>query len=329
MPPSPAPRRWSKRPTNGRSSRMRRWRRPAASPTCATARRPSGPARRSRITAREGVAKMLKLPVEKVKAVAMTGPGSYGRNDAGDAAMDAAVLSKAVGKPVRVQGMRYEGHGWDPKAPASVHISRAAVDKDGKVIGWQFETQSVLQARHLQQRRRARIHARRPAHGLPLQAGASYSVIRTSPTASRRCEKISATIAPLLDRASPLRTAHMRDPGGPQTHFAVESFMDELALGDQHGPGRVPAALPDQSARHRGDQGGGREGRLAAARRRRASRSRATSMSARASPMRRAAARASPRSPKSRSTATPARSGRSASRSRMIAGRSSRPTCCG
>ena len=42
--------------------------------------------------------------------------------------------------------------------------------------------------------------------------------------------KISATIAPLLDRASPLRSAHLRDPGGPQTHFAVESFMDELAL---------------------------------------------------------------------------------------------------
>ena len=42
--------------------------------------------------------------------------------------------------------------------------------------------------------------------------------------------KTSATIAPLLDRASPLRTAHLRDPGGPQTHFAVKSFMDELAL---------------------------------------------------------------------------------------------------
>ena len=42
--------------------------------------------------------------------------------------------------------------------------------------------------------------------------------------------KTSATIAPLLDRASPLRSAHLRDPVGPQTHFAVESFMDELAL---------------------------------------------------------------------------------------------------
>ena len=31
-------------------------------------------------------------------------------------------------------------------------------------------------------------------------------------------------------RASPLRTSHLRDPGGPQVHFAVESFMDELAF---------------------------------------------------------------------------------------------------
>ena len=37
------------------------------------------------------------------------------------------------------------------------------------------------------------------------------------------------TIPPLLDRASPLRGAHLRDPVGPQIHFASESFMDEVA----------------------------------------------------------------------------------------------------
>jgi CO/xanthine dehydrogenase Mo-binding subunit len=68
------------------------------------------------------------------------GPGSYGRNDAGDAGIDAALLSKAVGRPVRVQGMRYEGHGWDPKGRASIHHARAALDKDGAVIGYAFES---------------------------------------------------------------------------------------------------------------------------------------------------------------------------------------------
>jgi nicotinate dehydrogenase subunit B len=51
-----------------------------------------------------------------VHGIWVPGPGSYGRNNAGDAGIDAALLSKAVGRPVRVQGMRYEGHGWDPKA---------------------------------------------------------------------------------------------------------------------------------------------------------------------------------------------------------------------
>jgi nicotinate dehydrogenase subunit B len=37
-------------------------------------------------------------------------------------------------------------------------------------------------------------------------------------------------ISPLLDRASPLRTAHLRDPVGPQIQFASESFVDGIAV---------------------------------------------------------------------------------------------------
>jgi hypothetical protein len=83
---------------------------------------------------------MRSLPLDKVHGIRVPGPGSYGRNDAGDAGIDAALLSKAVGRPVRVQGMRYEGHGWDPKGPASIHRARAALDKDGAVIGYAFES---------------------------------------------------------------------------------------------------------------------------------------------------------------------------------------------
>ena len=90
--------------------------------------------------ARDGVARALGLPPEKVHGIWVPGPGSYGRNDAGDAGIDAALLSKAVGHPVRVQGMRYEGHGWDPKGPASIHRARAALDQDGAVIGYVFES---------------------------------------------------------------------------------------------------------------------------------------------------------------------------------------------
>src|SRR5882724_11120430 len=88
--------------------------------------------------ARDGVARALGLSQDKVHGVWVPGPGSYGRNDAGDAAIDAAVLAKAVGRPVRVQGMRYEGHGWDPKGPASIHRARAALDAENNVIGYEF-----------------------------------------------------------------------------------------------------------------------------------------------------------------------------------------------
>src|SRR2546425_5465107 len=70
---------------------------------------------------RDGVAKLLGLPPEKVRAIWIPGPGSYGRNDAGDAAHDAALLSKLTGRPVRVQYMRHDGTGWDPKSPAGVY----------------------------------------------------------------------------------------------------------------------------------------------------------------------------------------------------------------
>ena len=71
------------------------------------------------------------------------------------------------------------------------------------------------------------------------------------------------TIAPLLDRASPLRTAHLRDPVGPQIQFASESFIDEIAAASGRRPGRVPPALSEGAARHRRRQGGGRARRVA------------------------------------------------------------------
>src|SRR5262249_60171325 len=68
----------------------------------------------------------------------VVGPGSYGRSDADDAAMDAAVLANAVGKPVRVQYTREQATGWDPKGPASIHRARAAIDGSGNVAGYAF-----------------------------------------------------------------------------------------------------------------------------------------------------------------------------------------------
>jgi len=184
---------------------------------------------------RDGIARMLNLPPEKVKVVATTGPGSYGRNDAGDASMDATVLSKAVGKPVRVQGMRYEGHGWDPKAPASVHMARAAIDRDGKVTAWRFETKAFSKRDTMNNEGEPEYTLAGQLLDWPLHPVFLFGHPDES-YGFGAIHKISGTIKPLLDRASPLRSAHMRDPGGPQTHYAVESFMDELALATNMDP---------------------------------------------------------------------------------------------
>jgi nicotinate dehydrogenase subunit B len=175
-----------------------------------------------------GVARLLGLPPEKVRVIWVYGPGSYGRNDAGDAALDAAMLSKLTGRPVRVQGMRRDGIAWDPKGPASVHRARAALDAKGLVIGYEFVAKGFS-------RINIQTNESDPSHslvgmstGLPPKPNDGFGV----PAESYGFEnKLLAweTIPPLLDSCSPLRTAHLRDPVGPELHFASEQFIDELA----------------------------------------------------------------------------------------------------
>src|SRR6195256_455065 len=84
-----------------------------------------------------GIAATIGGPVEKGRSIWVVGPGSHGRSEADQAAMDAAVLAKAVGKPVRVQYTRDQATGWDPKGPASVHRARAAIDGSGNVVAYE------------------------------------------------------------------------------------------------------------------------------------------------------------------------------------------------
>jgi nicotinate dehydrogenase subunit B len=179
---------------------------------------------------RDGVAKLLGMPSEKVHAIWIAGPGSYGRNDAGDAAMDAAFLSKITGKPVRVQGMRMDGTAWDPKGPACVLRGRAAVDSSGKVVAYEFTAKGFS-------RQHIATNESDPGDSLVGQSTAGLAPrnnqIFGTPAESYGFEnKLLAweTIPPLVEGCSPLRTAHMRDPVGPEIHFGSEQFIDELAV---------------------------------------------------------------------------------------------------
>lgn len=176
-----------------------------------------------------GVARILGLKNEQVHGIWVPGPGCYGRNDAGDAACAAAIIAKHVRKPVRYQMMRNEGHGWDPKSPASVHTARAALDKDNKVVAWRFNSKAF-------DRLNVNSNESNPADnifGQLIGAQPRPQLVYGTPAESYRFENKAQTwevIAPMLASGSPLRTSHLRDPLGPEIHFASESFVDEVAF---------------------------------------------------------------------------------------------------
>jgi nicotinate dehydrogenase subunit B len=176
----------------------------------------------------QGLAATLGVPVDKVRVIWAMGPGSYGRNDADDCAMDAAVLAKAVGKPVRLQYMRDQGTGWDPKGPASTHKARAAIDAQGKVTAYEFSSKGFSRVDVDTNGSHPWDTLAGQTMGVALKSGDGFGVPAESYDFANK--KMSwETIPPLLDRSSPLRTSHLRDPVGPQIHFASESFIDEVA----------------------------------------------------------------------------------------------------
>src|SRR5262245_6771904 len=142
--------------------------------------------------------------------------------------MDAAVLAKAVGKPVRLQYMREQGTGWDPKGPASIHKARAAIDAAGKVTAYEFTSKGFSRLDVNTNGGKPHDTLAGQTLGVPLKSGDGFGGPAESYAFDNK-RLAWETIPPLLDRASPLRSAHLRDPVGPQIHFASESFMDEVA----------------------------------------------------------------------------------------------------
>jgi len=177
---------------------------------------------------RDGIAKLLDLPPEKVRVIWKPGPGSYGRSDADEAAFEAALLSRETGRPVRVQWMRHEGHAWDPKAPAAVISLKAGLDARGNVTGFYFRAKGfsgwdvMFNAAEPRDTLVGQLTGfdKGDAHNFGVPAE-SYEMPNTV--------RLWQTVPSLLTRASPLRTAHMRAPQEPQIHFAQECFVDEVA----------------------------------------------------------------------------------------------------
>jgi CO/xanthine dehydrogenase Mo-binding subunit len=138
------------------------------------------------------------------------------------------VLAKATGRPVRVHYTRDQGTGWDPKGPASTHRARAAIDAQGKVIAYEFISKGFSRVDVNTNGGQPYDTLAGQLRGIELKSGDNFGIPGESYEFANK-KTYWETIPPLLDRASPLRSSHLRDPVGPQIHFASESFMDEVA----------------------------------------------------------------------------------------------------
>jgi CO/xanthine dehydrogenase Mo-binding subunit len=171
---------------------------------------------------REAFARILDLPRETVRLIYLDGAGSYGQNGAEDAACDAALLSRAVGRPVRVQWMREDEHGWDPKGPPQLLDLRAAVGEGGDVVAWETQAWFPLSTQGL-----PNLPLLAPIEaGLPQPLGRATGFLQQNLDPPYRVGAVHAVVHWVED--SPFRTSPIRAPGKVANTFAVESFVDEV-----------------------------------------------------------------------------------------------------
>jgi len=170
---------------------------------------------------RKQLASMLSMSERNVRVIYAEGAGCYGRNGHEDAAADAALLARAVGRPVRVQWMRADEHGWDPKGPPTLIDLQAGVDETGLVRAWSsqfFVPQGGTGDVELLAVGLA---------DLPGKTGLNPGGILNDTAIPYGFPNVR-TVAHRL-ATTPLRPAWIRSPGRLQNTFANEAFMDELA----------------------------------------------------------------------------------------------------
>jgi CO/xanthine dehydrogenase Mo-binding subunit len=158
---------------------------------------------------REQVAQTLGLPEKKVRVLPQTTSGTYGRNSYADAAIEAAILSKGSGRPVLLQWTREEEFAWSPSRPEAVLEISAGLGPDGRIVAWRYDEHT-------------NVHT---AAGLDPQVLGGTSGRNAIPPYAGFPSKVTLHIEPTR-----LRTANFRSLAAAENVFAIESFMDELAV---------------------------------------------------------------------------------------------------
>lgn len=167
---------------------------------------------------RRDLAQFMGVPIENVRLIWVEASGSYGRLGCDDAVADAALLSKAVGKPVRVLWTRQDEQGWEPKSPGMVMDLSAGLETDGRVAAFELEGWSPSHSTG----EIGNYLAWRLVGGNPgwdrLSGGTGEHAyeFENSRMTGHYVEEL-------------LRAIYLRAPGDIQHNFAIESFIDEMA----------------------------------------------------------------------------------------------------
>jgi nicotinate dehydrogenase subunit B len=166
---------------------------------------------------RADLSRLMGLADVGIDVIRMEAAGCYGRNCADDVAADAALLSRAVGAPVRVQLTREQEHAWEPKGAAQLMQVRGGLNADGSVAAYDFQTSY-------------------PSNGSPTLA---LLLTRTIEPVAQAYEMGDRSARPpydydnlrisVNDMAPMLRASWLRGVSALPNSFAHESYIDELA----------------------------------------------------------------------------------------------------
>jgi len=192
-------------------------------------------------------AMLLGLKPESIRVIYVRGAGCYGINGADTVSYDAALLSQAVAKPVRVQLSRKDEMAWENYGNAFVIDQRVALDASGNISVWDYEAWSAARGGRPGYNTPGNVvtgvlvgsnpapfapRTPAPAPDTPLNNGSntapSYIAGRVRDSANGagviRSERV------LSHRVlSPFFTGPLRAPERLQNTFAHECFMDEVA----------------------------------------------------------------------------------------------------
>jgi len=190
---------------------------------------------------RTAIAHTLELRLEQVRCIHQPAAGCYGHNGADDAACDAAVLAlQFPGRPVRLQWERADEFAWEPNGSAMHIETRAQLDQAGRIRSWNFDLWSCPHTSRPRNADNAGHFIYAQHRNVPLDIPPARSIPQPNGGADRNAIPLYAfdnvKVTKHLVTDVPIRVSSLRGLGAYGNVFAIESFMDELALAARQDP---------------------------------------------------------------------------------------------